>query len=213
MKCPKCGKGLIGYTNGESYGFGAGYPYESGYYCPDRCVSFSDLEISRGVLAVFQWENIMKDILVIMYEAVSKCFLWFVVGLIVLLMLIYITGCASLPKLPIVLIEQEKNTIQTNKYRYISEIAESFYLEKEALILYTAICEYYPKIDDRKPYTIIAKAIKNCYDNWAEGKFIDYCYKNMELEGMSKWVSRGVIDNVRNSYKLKLTEGGKNGKK
>jgi hypothetical protein len=49
-KCPKCNKTLIGYTNGASYGFAPGYPYESGYYCPDRCGSWSDLEISRGAL-------------------------------------------------------------------------------------------------------------------------------------------------------------------
>jgi hypothetical protein len=48
--CPKCSKDLIGYSNGASYGFAPGYPYESGYYCPDRCGSWSNLEISRGAL-------------------------------------------------------------------------------------------------------------------------------------------------------------------
>ena len=49
-RCPLCGKELLGYTNGASYGFAPGYPYESGFYCPNRCGSWSDLEISRGTL-------------------------------------------------------------------------------------------------------------------------------------------------------------------
>ena len=50
MKCPKCKEEMLGYINGKSYGFGATYPYESGYYCPKRCVSFSNLAIRRGAL-------------------------------------------------------------------------------------------------------------------------------------------------------------------
>jgi hypothetical protein len=48
LKCPKCSKALIRYTNGASYGYCPGYPYESGYYCPNRCGSWSDLQIARG---------------------------------------------------------------------------------------------------------------------------------------------------------------------
>lgn len=46
--CPKCGALILVYTNGRSYGFCPSYPYESGEYCPNRCFSFSNLEISRG---------------------------------------------------------------------------------------------------------------------------------------------------------------------
>ena len=50
-KCPKCGKELLGYSNGDSYNLGyPSYPYESGYYCPSRCGSWSDLQIERGAL-------------------------------------------------------------------------------------------------------------------------------------------------------------------
>lgn len=46
LKCPKCLSELIHYINGNSYGFGEGYPYESGYYCPKMCGSWSDLQIN-----------------------------------------------------------------------------------------------------------------------------------------------------------------------
>lgn len=49
-RCPECNKKLIRYTNGRSYGCCESYPYESGYYCPDKCISYSDLQITRGVL-------------------------------------------------------------------------------------------------------------------------------------------------------------------
>ena len=48
--CPKCKKQLVRYLNGASYGFAPGYPFESGYYCSDKCGSWSDLEISMGKL-------------------------------------------------------------------------------------------------------------------------------------------------------------------
>ena len=56
-QCPKCGKELLGYSQGRSYGGPPSYPYESGYYCPNRCVSLSNLEIARGRLEQLKTEG------------------------------------------------------------------------------------------------------------------------------------------------------------
>ena len=119
--------------------------------------------------------------------------------LFLLFTLFTLLGCS----IPLRLIQDSP---EDTKYKQMLQtIVARYELQHEAKVLFEAVVIGY-NIQNERVLSLLALKIADLYRQWDKSVlFWDYCYKNLEIDGIYQWgVQRKVLDPIKSLYESRL---------